>query len=185
MTFLYLVPTGMNDPEQPTWGSWAGRYGLNPGWPGKQYYWANQVDIWNGATNRENTLARWAVALQNDFRARLDWCVKNYAEANHPPIVKLKGDWKRSAKPGERIVLDASNSADPDGNALSFKWEYYREAGTYDGSLTIENENGPTASLIMPEVKPNDTIHLIVTVTDSGNPPLSRYRRVLLSAENR
>jgi len=27
MTFLYLVPTGMNDPEQPAWGSWAGRYG--------------------------------------------------------------------------------------------------------------------------------------------------------------
>jgi len=185
MTFLYLVPTGMNDPEQPTWGSWAGRYGLNPGWPGKQYYWANQVDIWNGATKRENTLARWAVALQNDFRARLDWCVKNYAEANHPPIVKLKGDWNRSAKPGERIVLDASNSTDPDGNALSFKWEYYREAGTYDGSLTIENENGPTASLIMPEVKSSDTIHLVVTVTDSGNPPLSRYRRVLLSPENR
>ena len=31
MTFLYLVPTGMNDPEQPTWGSWAGRYGPQPG----------------------------------------------------------------------------------------------------------------------------------------------------------
>jgi len=28
MTFLYLVPTGMNDPDQPGWGSWAGRYGL-------------------------------------------------------------------------------------------------------------------------------------------------------------
>ena len=25
--FLYLVPTGMNDPLQPTWGSWAGRFG--------------------------------------------------------------------------------------------------------------------------------------------------------------
>jgi hypothetical protein len=29
MCFLYLVPTGMNDPWQPGWGSWAGRYGLN------------------------------------------------------------------------------------------------------------------------------------------------------------
>jgi hypothetical protein len=29
MSFLYLVPTGMNDPMQPTWGSWAGRYGRN------------------------------------------------------------------------------------------------------------------------------------------------------------
>src|SRR5207248_11546264 len=40
MTFLYLVPTGMNDPEQPTWGSWAGRYGLQED-AGKPYYWAN------------------------------------------------------------------------------------------------------------------------------------------------
>ena len=30
MTFLYLVPTGMNDPAEPTWGSWAGRYGRQP-----------------------------------------------------------------------------------------------------------------------------------------------------------
>ena len=26
MTFLYLMPTGMNDPMQPTWGSWGARY---------------------------------------------------------------------------------------------------------------------------------------------------------------
>src|SRR2546426_320837 len=85
MTFLYLAPTGLNDPNQPTWGSWAGRYGLNPNFPGRSYYWANQVDSWNGTTNRDNTLARWATHVQNDFRARLDWCVKDFAQANHPP----------------------------------------------------------------------------------------------------
>ena len=72
MTFLYLVPTGMNDPEHPTWGSWAGRYGSREGFSGKHYFWANQTDAWDGATNRDNTLARWAPDLQNEFRARMN-----------------------------------------------------------------------------------------------------------------
>jgi len=46
MTLLYLVPTGMNDPNEPTWGSWAGRYGPNEQYTGKAYYWANQRDTW-------------------------------------------------------------------------------------------------------------------------------------------
>ena len=68
MMFLYLVPTGMNDPAQPTWGSWAGRYGRNEHHEDKPYYWANQQDTWQGTTHRENTLSRWAADLQNDFR---------------------------------------------------------------------------------------------------------------------
>ena len=91
MTFLYLVPTGMNDPNEPLWGSWAGRYGLNENFPGKPYYWANQTDTWNGTTSRDNTLARWAADLQNDFRARLDWCVKPPREANHAPRAVVNG----------------------------------------------------------------------------------------------
>src|SRR5688572_26142749 len=91
MTFLYLVPTGMNEPEEPSWGSWAGRYGLQDDRPGKRYYWASVEDTWEGTTHRENGLKRWAADLQNDFRARLDWCVKSRTEANHPPRVVLQG----------------------------------------------------------------------------------------------
>ena len=91
MMFLYLVPTGMNDPNEPTWGSWAGRYGSNPEYPGKPCFWANQLDAWRGTTNRDNTLARWAADLQNDFRVRMDWCVKPRAGANHRPIAVLNG----------------------------------------------------------------------------------------------
>ena len=57
MTFLYLVPNGLGDPNEPTWGSWAGRYGNNPAFPGKPYFHANQQDTWNGTAHRENTLA--------------------------------------------------------------------------------------------------------------------------------
>ena len=32
---------------------------------------------------------RWLDAIQNDWAARADWCVKSYQDANHPPVVKL------------------------------------------------------------------------------------------------
>src|SRR5262245_18664737 len=91
MTFLYLVPTGMNDPNQPTWGSWGGRYGLNDAFPDQFCYWANEADSWNGSTHRDHTLARWAEHLQNDFRARLDWCVSDFSAANHAPLPRVTG----------------------------------------------------------------------------------------------
>ena len=121
MTFVYLVPNGLGDPEEPGWGSWAGRYGLREDSAGKNYYWANLVEAWQGTTNRDNTLKRWAVHLQNDFRARLDWCVKPVAAANHPPQVVVNGVagsqcLRLQAKTGADLKLDARGSRDPDGD---------------------------------------------------------------------
>jgi len=181
MTFTYLIPTGMNDPEQPTWGSWAGRYGLNESFPKKQYYWANQVDQWQGTTNRDNCLARWAVALQNDFRARLDWCVKPFGKANHPPVPRLEGSLRRTFVAGSRVTLSAAGSTDPDGDALSFRWEWYPEPGTYRGTLNIQNAAEANASFVAPNVQHEESIHLILTVTDSGKPQLSRCGRVVFT----
>jgi hypothetical protein len=207
MTFLYLIPTGMNDPEQPTWGSWAGRYGLNERWPGKAYYWANQADTWRGSTHRDNTLARWAAALQADFRARLDWCVKPYAAANHRPQAVLAAQSKphaegappgaarrsRPAKPsagnivfleaaaGDEVTLSAADSVDPDGHKLSFEWFPYPEAGTYQGEITLGAATEPQTRFLVPAEAATKTIHLLVAVTDDGSPPLTSYCRAVIS----
>jgi hypothetical protein len=182
MTFLYLVPTGMNEPEQPTWGSWAGRYGPNPEFPGQPYFWANQADTWNGTTHRDNTLRRWAVPLQNDFKARLDWCVSDFAHANHPPVVRLRDLPKRTVNPGEVITLDASGSTDPDGQPLRFEWIHYAEAGNYRGpTFEILGPRAVRAFFTVPRVEGATTLHLIVAVTDEGTPPLTRYQRVVLN----
>jgi Protein of unknown function (DUF1593) len=178
-TFLYLVPTGMNDPEQPGWGSWAGRYGLNENFPGKPYYWANQRDAWNGTTNRDNSLARWASALQNDFRARMDWCVKPLREANHAPVVTVEGPSQRTVEFRSGVELNAAGSSDPDGDALSFRWEIYPEPGTYRGSIEVMDADQPRAKLIAPAT--NGVVHVILTVSDKGTPALSRYGRVILT----
>jgi len=185
MTFLYLVPTGMNDPEQPGWGSWAGRYGLNETFSGKPYFWANQRDAWNGATNRDNTLSRWAADLQNDFKARLDWCVKSFEEANHAPSAMVNGQaGKRilhlEVAAGTPVRLSAEGSSDTDGNQLAYEWIVYAEAGTYAGAVRLENASAAQAILHVPLEAADKTIHVVLTVRDDGAPPLVAYRRVIV-----
>jgi hypothetical protein len=189
-TFLYLVPTGMNDPYEPTWGSWAGRYGVREDATGKPLYWANQLDAWSGRTNRDNTLARWAAHLQNDFRARLDWCVKPFNAANHPPHVVLNGDassevLRLHAKPGAELQLDLRGTTDRDNHPLRYDWFVYPEPGTYRGNVSIENSNTALASVRIPGDARGKTIHVVVAATDSGTPPLTRYRRAVVEASDK
>lgn len=181
-SFLYLVPTGLGDPGHPEWGSWAGRYGANASFPDKPYFWANQVDAWNGSTNRDNTLRRWAVHLQNDFAARLDWCINDFAHANHPPQPRIAGESIRTALPGERVRLDARDSSDPDGNGLMFDWVYYREAGTHrGGDVSIIGSKNREAFFTVPLAAAGTSIHVVLTLTDDGKPALTRYRRVIVN----
>ncbi len=189
-SFLYLVPTGMNDPLQPEWGSWGGRYGLREDAAGRPCYWANRADSWLGTTNRDNTLLRWAEALQNDFRARLDWCVQPFAAANHPPHVVLNGDEgtevvRLTAKAGGTVHLDSQGTSDPDGQDLRFRWSCYPEAGTYRGLVGLEDAAAPVVRLRIPEDAAGQTLHLLLEVTDAGAPPLTRYRRAVVGVAAR
>jgi hypothetical protein len=189
---LYLIPTGMNDPMQPGWGSWAGRFGVREDWQpvNPNYYWANQRDTLGGVTNRDFTLSRWAADLQNDFRARLDWCVKPFREANHPPIVVVNGNTGKTimtveAKPGSTVKLSAKGSTDPDSNTLSFDWVVYPEAGTYRGEVSFAGAPSGEVNVTIPEDAAGKEIHVILTVRDNGIPPLAGYRRMIIRAGSR
>lgn len=184
MSFLYLVPTGMNDPMQPTWGSWAGRYGLNEKDAPRPHYWANEKDHFEGYTHRDHTLRRWAIPLQNDFRARLKWCVNQIA--NHPPIPHCQKDGSGTilhvtAPAGKPYSLSAAGTSDPDGNRLSYRWYVYPEAGTYPDRAIIFNNTSPDARLEVPVDAKGKTIHVILDVTDDGEPALTRYRRIVVT----
>jgi hypothetical protein len=186
MTFLYLVPNGLGEPEQPAWGSWAGRYGRREGVAGAHYYWADQADNWQGTTTRDNTLSRWAADLQNDFRARLDWCVKPLDQANHPPQVVVNGLEGREclrlqAVAGSELKLDAGASRDPDGDRFSYEWFVYPEPGTYRGPVTILGTNTEVSTVRIPADASGQTIHVVLIVTDNGQPPLTRYRRAVIT----
>jgi hypothetical protein len=186
-TFIYLLPNGLNAPDQPGWGGWAGRYGRNTNYPGAQVYWANQFDAWEGSTNRDNTLARWSADLQNDFRARLDWCVRPFAQANHPPVARVAGSLNRRVSPGESVVLDARSSRDPDNQALRFRWLHYPEPSGAENEnvlVPIQNVDTPIATVSVPPGQHPQPWHIILVVTDTGTPPLTRYQRILLETSS-
>ena len=111
---------------------------------------------------------RWREAYHNSFAARLEWCVRKPREANHEPVARLSGPAVRGIKPGARVKLDASRSSDPDGDKLSYEWQIYP-----DGRGKLES-SGAHAVFVAPE---SGRTHIVLTVKDSGNPPLRTYRR--------
>ena len=133
-------------------------------------------------TSNKVTLWRWRDDFQNDFAARMSWCTESYKQANHPPVPVLSTLDEITVKSGEGFSLDASNSTDPDGDNLSFLWFNYPEAGTYKKLIKIEGaENSHGAYVIAPAVDKQVTAHFILRITDKGTPPLSRYKRVIVT----
>jgi hypothetical protein len=128
------------------------------------------------------TLWRWRDDVQNDFAARMDWCVKPFAEANHPPVPVLAHADRMTVHSGQGITLSAKGTSDPDGDSLSYFWFPYREAGSFRGPVKIDGaENADGARVVAPTVDKPETLHIVLRVTDKGSPPLSRYRRVIVT----
>ena len=138
------------------------------------------------------TIWRWREAYQNDFAARMDWTIKAYKEANHPPVPKLAHAARLTAKPGDRVDLSAEGTTDPDGDAVSYEWFYYNEAGTFPLSsarsgqpLEIKNFDQQKASFTVPTTRVmapgTGEMHVILRVTDHGTPRLTRYQRVIVN----
>jgi hypothetical protein len=129
------------------------------------------------------TVWRWRDEFQNDFAARMDWTIRAFADANHPPVAVLRHADAITAKSGENFTLDARGSSDPDSDSLSFLWFHYPEAGTYKGGrIKIGGaENMARTHVVAPTVEKPETIHMILKVTDKGTPALSRYRRVIVT----
>lgn len=209
--FLSLINNGLNDPEHPEWGGWGGRYELyKPDFsktkkggsvvtiaPETREIWTNAIDRYTpyvpkeyGRTIRRDTatftgyketLWRWRDDFQHDFAARMDWCIKSYEEANHPPVPVLSHPEKLTVKSGEGFSLDAFDSTDPDGDNLGFLWFHYPEAGSYQKEIKMGAENVHGVHVTAPEVEKEETAHFILKVTDKGTPSLSRYKRVIVT----
>lgn len=213
-SFLALIPNGLSDPEHPDWGSWGGRYELYqpdfsktkkggsivPIAPETRKIWTNANDNFTPFIAKEYgrnvgsseksfndhkvTLWRWRDDFQNDFAARIEWCMKPFGEANHPPVPVLNHSTELIVKSGEGFGFDASNSTDPDGDSLSFLWFNYPEAGSYKKIIKIDSaENSHGAYIIAPKVEKRETAHFILKVTDKGTPALSRYKRIIVTID--
>ena len=128
---------------------------------------------------------RWREAFQNDFGARLDWCVADdFNQANHNPIAVLNGDATRrvvnlEAKSDDTVKLSAAGSHDPDGHPFTTTWFVYREAGTFD--VTLNETSAEATSFVAPSVQEPVTIHVVLQLEDQGASSLFAYRRAIVT----
>lgn len=203
-SFLGLITNGLNAPERPDWGGWGGRYELYTPRLQKWHLLPETRPIWTDADdevlgidrrwhdNNHATIWRWREAFQNDFAARMDWTIKPYSEANHPPVPRLGHPTQLTVKRGARVELSAEGTNDPDGDAVSFEWFYYHEAGTFPVAsarsgqpIEIRNFDQPNAWFTVPTSRVmapgTGDMHIILAVTDHGTPRLTRYQRIVVT----
>jgi hypothetical protein len=182
-SYLFLLDFGLRNIEDPSYGGLGGRFIHSDTVP-SLWQDGREVRDFDPYTGRQETSypqVRWLKTLQNDFAARAEWCVSDFSEANHAPIIILDQPENIMGKPGEKIILGA-RAVDPDGNNLKYSWWQYKEAGTYDGVVEITDMKNNVISVIVPSgaVK-GQTVHLILEVTDNGTPELTRYSRVIIT----
>ncbi len=209
--WLGLVNKGLFDIDQPSWGGWSGRFTADK----VQNFWSRHRDIkpdeekvapffvhreasdvwtdpetdqvWHGDYV---PVWRWRPAMYANQICRFDWCVEPFAEANHHPIAAVDGDpsdtiLRLTAKAGQELTFDASQSSDPDGDSLAFHWWQYQEAGTYAGRVFVDGSDTAKAVVHVPTGAGGNHIHIILELSDQ-NPiaSLRDYRRLVIDVEN-
>lgn len=186
--FLHLVDVGLNNLENPQDGGWGGRLVQSEKTPSRWEDGKAAADFNPYTQKMDDAFAqtRWIPAIQNDFAARADWCIKDFKHANHAPKVMVNGNRRAAFRlvvsSGQKITLKAKTS-DPDGNKVSLKFWQYKEVGTCKEETSI-TQNGNSADITVPaSAKSGDTIHIIVEAEDNGSPALTRYQRVILKVK--
>ncbi len=171
-SYLGLIDNGLAAWRRPDWGGWGGRYvyrqpygETHPIWTqgGDEFARVTSQDTVTGPDGEEHvsdqaTIWRWREAFQNDFAARMTWTIADFAHANHNPIAVVNGQTGTApieidVNAGQSITLDASQSSDPDGQPLSFRWFHYAEAGSADGNLaalTLTGADTPRLTVHVP-----------------------------------
>lgn len=197
-SFLNLISNGLSVQERPDWGGWGGRYERLTDDLGLWTTTADTVVGTDGASHStpQATVWRWRAAFQNDFAARMAWSVSpRYADANHAPTVMVNDQEglapvEMTGCAGVPVSLSAIGSRDPDGDALTYRWFWYREAtGLFAPDVTLSTQTGTETkvevgkTVQLDQFTPPSTykIHVILEVQDSGTPKLTRYRRAIIT----
>jgi hypothetical protein len=197
-SFLGLIDNGLHWETSPSFGGWGGRYALYQPAGEPRPIWTDNVlnrdtvTAANGRTETSNhaTIWRWREHFQNDFAARMDWCVADsFEKANHNPRPFLNGDRstqviRLKAKPGETLKLSAEGSDAGDPNQqVKLSWWIYQEAGSISGA-TLSQTSGSSTEVTLPKNHKRGALHVILQAEDNGTPKLFAYRRVVIEMED-
>ncbi len=193
-SWLGLIDHGLGWEISPACGGWGGRYELFQPAGETRPIWTDgvssrdRVEIENDRfeTSNQATIWRWREQFQNDFAARMNWCVADdFKMANHNPHPVLNGNRSTdvvmiSAKAGSTVKLSAEGTdAGDDGQIVKVTWWIYREAGTLEGA-TLTRMNGLNTEIVLPVANRPGTVHVILQAEDDGTPHLFAYRRVVI-----
>lgn len=183
-SYMHVMPNGLSNPDVPTQVSWSGYFKFSSGPDSLTYantnYTGEPYDI------STSYFAYFYPAIFNNFAARMDWAKEGKGNRNPVVIVNAqKGiiPIEIVCKTGEKVNLSASESFDPDGDQLQYKWWIIPEAGNYAGEIEISNIESNIATIHIPSNAAGKEIHVICEVTDDGIHNLTSYRRIILKSE--
>jgi hypothetical protein len=179
-SFLHLINVGLDNLANPSYGGWGGRLKQSKTNPNRWEDGEDVADI-NPITQKADLAypqIRWLEALQNDFAARANWCIKDFKNANHAPKIFVAKN-NVSVTAGQTINLKAT-ATDPDKNKVNISFWQYQEAGTSPEKVIIKVKGNQAQIQIPSTAKSGDTIHIIIEGKDNGTPSLTRYQRVVL-----
>jgi hypothetical protein len=132
---------------------------------------------------------KWKQHIWNNFAARMLWTTTDdYSAVNHHPVAIVDGEnslkcFYKKAEAGNALIFDASESKDPDGNQLDYRWFVYNEPSTYKGTITVEENSSSKCKILVPSDATGKTIHLILEIADKGIPALTVYRRIIINVD--
>ena len=180
-SFLYVLPNGLNNPEQPEQGGWGGyfRHEVSP--DSTTYCFTNMRSEIKDISQKYEKY--FYPAIFNNFAARMEWAANGVGNRNPELVINGIGgslpiEIKVSA--GDCIRLDISGSSDPDGDALEYKWWIMLEAGISIPEHCLTVDSSSKADILLPKDLDKGDIHIICECKDSGSIPLTSYRRVIL-----
>lgn len=170
-----------------------------------EVFLSNHATIWRWRAAYQNEMAARMQWTLQPYRAG--------SNVTHPPIVVVNGSCgsvplELNVKPNTTITLDATGTIDPDGRALNLTWFHYRDISATQWNVDAEvpllnftavpGSDGKKVTVLMPAEElacraaealhstgPEicQQYHAILQVTNAGNPPMTRYKRVVLKMQ--
>lgn len=175
--YLNMIGNGLRAWEGQEYGGWAGRRRelteeeKNAGFTAPFAMRARKDDV----------LPDFVPAVQNSFAGRMAWTTTpDFSAVNHEPVVT--GPLSLSGKPGQKLSLKVK-AVDPDRDQMACNWLQYK-VGSYKGDVAVADPASASTAVVIPaDAVSGDTIHLVLTVADSGTPQLTTYLRTIITVQ--